>query len=145
MAKGRLRWCYQSLAAPLVQRALEGCFIRLMDFDLAGRALSRPDGRTYEALSGPSLNLQAKGSECSLAIKRRVAEQKSPEKCQNVRVRNSCSKPRVCSPSIERETKCFTTHYSGAARLFHSRLLGGETALFSTPADDFGRVTNARF
>src|SRR5208283_843481 len=80
---------------------------------------SLPDGSTYRGSSLTSLHLQAKGSEYSLATRRRVPERKSPNKRRDVGVRNSSSGPCVLSLSIEPNCEMFTRHFRDAAKVIH--------------------------
>src|SRR6266566_3945102 len=102
-----------------------------------------PDGSTYRGSSLTSLHLQAKGSEYSLATRRRVPERNSPNKRQDVGVRNSSSGPCVLSLSIEPDWELFTEHFLLAAKVIHSRLRWSKKALSSPPLNNFGRTISA--
>jgi hypothetical protein len=99
---------------------------------------SLPDGSAYRSSSLPSLHLQAKGSECSLTARRRVAERTSPlERCC-VGAHNSSSGPCVLNPSIERNAKFFTSHFCAAAKVLHRWLRRREGGSSSPPVNNFG-------
>src|SRR5437868_6728634 len=104
---------------------------------------SSPDGNTYTGSSLTSLLLQAKGSEYSLATRRRVPERKSPNKRQDVGVRNSSFGPCVRSLSIEPDGELFTEHFLLAAKVIHSRLRGSKKTLSSPPVNNFGGTISA--
>jgi len=105
---------------------------------------SLPDGSAYRSSSLPSLHLQAKGSECSLTARRRVAERTSPlERCC-VGAHNSSSGPCVLNPSIERNAKFFTSHFCAAAKVLHRWLRRREGGSSSPPVNNFGGTISTR-
>src|SRR5437899_4260598 len=104
---------------------------------------SLPDGSTYRGSSLTSLHLQAKGSEYSLATRRRVPERNSPNKRQDVGVRNSSSGPCVLSLSIEPKNQRFTKHFRGGAKVIHSCLRKTKQRLSSPTVNNFGRTISA--
>ena len=104
---------------------------------------SSPDGSTYRGSSLTSLHLQAKGSEYSLATRRRVPERKSPYKRQDVGVRNSSSGPCVLSLSIEPNCELFTRHFRDAAKVIHRRRQGALGGAPPPPVNNFGRTISA--
>src|SRR5438552_3466502 len=104
---------------------------------------SLADGNTYRCSSLTSLHLQAKGSEYSLATRRRVPERNSPNKRQDVGVRNSSSGPCVLSLSIEPDGELLTKHFRAAAKVIHSRLRWSKKALSSPPVNNFGGTISA--
>ena len=104
---------------------------------------SLPDGSAYRSSSLPSLHLQAKGSECSLTTRRRVAERTSPlERCC-VGARNSSSGPCVLNPSIERNVEWLTSHFCAAAKVLHRWLRRRERRSSSPPVHNFGGTISA--
>ncbi len=103
------------------------------------------DGSAYRGSSLPSLHLQAKGSECSFATRRRVSERKSPLKRCNVGARNSSSGPCVLNRLIERKPEFFTTHFRAAAKVTHSWLRGRRECSSSPPVNNFGWTISADF
>jgi len=103
------------------------------------------DGSAYRGSSLPSLHLQAKGSECSFATRRRVSERKSPLKRRNVGARNSSSGPCVLNRLIERKPEFFTTHFRAAAKVTHSWLRGRRECSSSPPVNNFGWTISADF
>jgi len=105
---------------------------------------SVPEGSAYRSSSLPSLHLQAKGSECSLTTRRRVAERTSPHKRWDVGARNSSSGPCVLNPSIERNAKFFTSHFCAAAKVLHRWLRRREGRSSSPPVNNFGGTISAR-
>ena len=111
-------------------------------------ALSTPswaDGSTYRGSSLTSLNLQAKGSEYSLATRRRVPERKSPHKRHNVGVRNSSSGPCVLNLAIEPNPELLTIHFCRAAKVIHRGRRGSHQRLSSSPVNNFGGTISARY
>ena len=101
------------------------------------------DGSAYRGSSLPSLHLQAKGSECSFATRRRVSERKSPVKRRNVGARNSSSGPCVLNRLIERKPEFFTTHFRAAAKVTHSWLRGRKEGSSSPSVNNFGWTISA--
>ena len=104
---------------------------------------SLPDGSTYRGSSLTSLRLPAKGSEYSLATRRRVPERNSPNKRRNVGVRNSSSGPCVLSLSIEPNSKSLTSHFCRAAKVIPRWLRRSNARLSSPPVNNFGGTISA--
>ena len=103
-----------------------------------------PDGIAYRSSSLPSLHLQAKGSECSLTTRRRVAERKSPHKRRCVGAHNSSSGPCVLNLSIEQNPKFLASHFFGAAKVIHRWLRRSNRRSSSPPMNNFGRTISTR-
>src|SRR5712675_572164 len=104
---------------------------------------SWPDGSTYRGSSLTSLHLQAKGSEYSLATRRRALERKSPVERRDVGVRNSSSGPCVLSLSIEPHCELSTRHFRDAAKVIHRWLRRSTKRLSSPPVNNFGETISA--
>ena len=85
-----------------------------------------------------ALGLQAKGSECSLTTRRRVAERASSFKRRSVRAVCSSSAPCVLNPSIEPNRQLFTMHNSGRRQSYSQLSAGSRTGLSSPPVNNFG-------